>query len=464
MNETSSIAVWHLSRRFVRSGFSLIAAGVIVVTAFATMQARHLEGETRAIVDNALTGVHFAEELARGVSKKRVLVDDHIFTKQAEEMERTESEIAAVDVRIAETIRAFEERALLPQEGELWQKTRLALNTLSPSIERALELSKQNRDAEAREAMRNVRARFIEVDRDLDELISVKEREAAEGLRQVAMFRRELMLILLGLGGAALIGTLAVGGWVSRAVGAREAENARAARLLELRNRELDAFSGRVAHDLRGPLAAVNLAAQQLEQRGTPGDRATATIRRGVGRMESLVGDLLTLAQVEARVRGTCDPAEIAAHLQDDFAARLKAEKGGLHVSVEHACISCSEGLLQEVLSNLIENAIKYRRFGVAPEISVSGAVRKERYRLSVTDNGIGMSAEDARHIFQPFYRSPETRNVPGTGLGLSIVKRVAEASGGAVGVEAELGVGSTFSVEIPLSNGGSNELASDGR
>jgi signal transduction histidine kinase len=428
------------------------------------VQTRRLEDDTRAIVDNMLTGVHLTGELARAVSKKRVLVDDHIFTEGSAEMAKTESDIAALDVRIAETIKAFEERALLPREAGVWQQTRSALNALSPAIQHAMELSKQNRDEEASEAMRSVSARFVEVDRDFDDLIALKEGEAAGGLRHVAMVKRELMLILLGLGAATLAGTAAVGFWVSRAVGARAEEMVRTARMLEVRNRELDAFSGRVAHDLRGPLAAVNLAAQQLELRASSQDRATATIRRGVGRMESLVGDLLTLAQVEARVRGTCDPAAVVLNLQEEFAARLETEKGALHMAVDPALISCSEGLLREALSNLIENAIKYRRFGVPPEVVVSGVVRNGRYRLSVTDNGIGMSAEDAHQVFEPFYRSPEARNVPGTGLGLSIVKRIAEASGGAVGVEAKLGEGSTFRVEIPLSNEGSNDVASHGR
>ena len=101
-------------------------------------------------------------------------------------------------------------------------------------------------------------------------------------------------------------------------------------------------------------------------------------------------------------------------------------------MAVDHAVVSCSEGLLRQALTNLTENAVKYRRPDVGPEVEISGTAIDDGYELRVSDNGVGMAADEAGHVFEPFYRSSRTQSLPGTGLGLSIAtgwrKRAAEA------------------------------------
>jgi signal transduction histidine kinase len=144
----------------------------------------------------------------------------------------------------------------------------------------------------------------------------------------------------------------------------------------------------------------------------------------------------------------------VAAQIEEDFAARLEGEKGKLRVAVDHAAVSCSEGLLRQALANLTENAIKYHRPDASPEVEISGGAIDGGYDLRVSDNGLGMSPEDAGRVFEPFYRSTRTQDLPGTGLGLSIVNRVVQASGGTLSVETELGRGSTFIVHLPRADG----------
>ena len=93
---------------------------------------------------------------------------------------------------------------------------------------------------------------------------------------------------------------------------------------------------------------------------------------------------------------------------------------------------------------------MKYQRPDTTPEVEISGGAVDYRYDLRVSDNGLGMSKDDAGRVFEPFYRSPRTQDLPGTGLGLSIVNRVVQASGGTLSVETELGRGSTFIVRLP--------------
>jgi signal transduction histidine kinase len=108
-------------------------------------------------------------------------------------------------------------------------------------------------------------------------------------------------------------------------------------------------------------------------------------------------------------------------------------------------------GLLEDVFTNLGDNAVKYRRPDVPLEVDVRGRVDRNAYIYSVADNGLGMTHEDARHAFEPFFRAPGSRDLPGTGLGLSIVRRIVELHGGAVSVDSEVGTGTTFTVRLPL-------------
>src|SRR5262245_8009818 len=87
---------------------------------------------------------------------------------------------------------------------------------------------------------------------------------------------------------------------------------------------------------------------------------------------------------------------------------------------------------------DLSDNSIKYRRPDVRLEIGIYGRRVNDSYEFRVTDNGAGMSAEDATHVFDPFFRATRVRSIPGTGLGLSIVKRVIHASGGDISLASE--------------------------
>lgn len=122
-----------------------------------------------------------------------------------------------------------------------------------------------------------------------------------------------------------------------------------------------------------------------------------------------------------------------------------------LRVEAASGIVLCREGLLRQVLWNLGENAMKYRRSGVRLEVEIRGRTANHTYELTVSDNGTGMSKSVAGHAFDAFFRGEQIQPTPGSGLGLSIVKRVVEASGGSVSVESIIGVGTTFKVHLPL-------------
>jgi signal transduction histidine kinase len=440
-------------RQLVRGAFALVALGVVVVTASTLVQVRALQTNASDIVQNLLTSVRLVGQLGMLLERRRILVDDHIFASAPAERWALEAELTTVDSEIAQTTRAYEPWVTLPNERPTWNRTRADLAMLDWPIARALALSRQNRDAEARREMQLVSEQFAAVGRDCDQLISINDRAASESLARFSMIRLRLVLTLLGTGLCALAGTLLLGRWASRQVAHGEEETLRERQALEARNSELDAFAARVAHDLRGPLTSMTLATERILAHAHEERRPLQILQRGLQQMEALVEDLLTLSRLDAQVGGRCDPVALTAELGEEFRPRLAAHQGTLRIEVSPAQVSCAEGLLRQALTNLLENAVKYRRPEVAPEVEIRGQAAGRGYDLSVSDNGRGMSEEDAARAFDPFYRAPDTRDLPGTGLGLSIVERVAKASGGAISLETHPGQGSRFTLSLPLAD-----------
>ena len=136
---------------------------------------------------------------------------------------------------------------------------------------------------------------------------------------------------------------------------------------------------------------------------------------------------------------------------EEDLCPKVEAAGGILHIEAVVATVTCSEGLLRQIMWNLGENAVKYRRDGVQLNVEIRGRILLHIYELSVSDNGMGLSPSEAQHVFEAFFRGQDVRSTPGTGLGLSIVKRAVEASGGSVSIDSTLGQGTTFKVHLPL-------------
>jgi signal transduction histidine kinase len=109
--------------------------------------------------------------------------------------------------------------------------------------------------------------------------------------------------------------------------------------------------------------------------------------------------------------------------------------------------------LIEQILLNLLDNALKYRRADVVPELKLSATAAGEHVLIQLTDNGIGMPIEYQDKIFQVFQRLHHEHEYPGTGIGLAIVAKAARAMGGEVSVESSPGRGSTFSVRLPAAS-----------
>jgi two-component system phosphate regulon sensor histidine kinase PhoR len=173
-------------------------------------------------------------------------------------------------------------------------------------------------------------------------------------------------------------------------------------------------------------------------------------------RLGLLANDLLTLAQLESGSSklnvSEIDLLRFFTDLIRDWKKKFAAKKLKAAVEVADDCpsIHADEGRLREVFDNLLDNAVKYS--------NENGGIRLRAERrpnltvLSVSDEGIGISAEDLPRIFERFYRTDKARSreLGGTGLGLSIVKHIAQLHGGKVDAESELGRGTTICLLLP--------------
>jgi two-component system, sensor histidine kinase and response regulator len=225
---------------------------------------------------------------------------------------------------------------------------------------------------------------------------------------------------------------------------------------LRVRNEELDAFAHTVAHDLKSPLVNLIGYAELLEE--DHGDALTLevvsclqSISKSGRKMDNIIEELLLLAGVRQTESVDIEPLEMSTILEEarqrltDLIQSYRAE------IVLPASWPAALGYgpwIEEVWVNYLSNAIKYG--GRPPRVEVGATEEPEGLiRFWVRDNGLGMTAEEQARLFQPFTRLDQVR-VKGYGLGLSIVRRIIERLAGQVGVESQVGSGSTFSFTLP--------------
>lgn len=237
----------------------------------------------------------------------------------------------------------------------------------------------------------------------------------------------------------------------------RDAQEGRAAREADRLKSEL---LNTVSHELRTPLGAIKGFASSLLTYGTQMDEenradALRMIEDGADRLTELVDNLLSAQGLEAGAllirREPLDAAAVARAVVAEMSRRVETHALAVHAPTAAPLISGDERRLRQVLLNLIGNAIKYSPDG--GRIDVTMTASHELVELRVTDEGLGIPADQLEHIFERFHRvdNTNTRRIYGTGLGLTIVRGLVEAHGGRVWAESlGPGRGSTFVVHLP--------------
>jgi two-component system phosphate regulon sensor histidine kinase PhoR len=220
-------------------------------------------------------------------------------------------------------------------------------------------------------------------------------------------------------------------------------------------------FVANVSHELRTPLSIFRGYLETLldDPHQPPGEllRILEVMERHSNRLNALVEDVLSLARLESPgmelTLSDIDLPELLHSIMRDWEKRLAAKQLKSHLNFPGNLprLRADETRLQELIYNLFDNAVKYSKPGGTVFLRAEQVANS--VRISVADQGIGISPTDLARIFERFYRADKSRSDEqrGTGLGLSIVKHIAQLHGGTVEAESKFGKGTTISVLLPV-------------
>ncbi len=222
-------------------------------------------------------------------------------------------------------------------------------------------------------------------------------------------------------------------------------------------------FINNMTHEFKTPLATISLAVDSIKNEKVLGDKEkmkyfSEIIREENQRMNRQVEVILKAAllekkKVELTLR-SIQGHQVIMSIADKFSLQLSHKKGKieLYFNASNDLIEADDIHFQGVLSNLLDNAIKYSKENLPPLIKITTSNKVNNLVIRIEDNGIGMNRENVKKVFEKFYRAHtgNIHNVKGFGLGLSYVKTIILAHGGYIKVDSILGKGSVFTLEIP--------------
>jgi PAS domain S-box-containing protein len=231
-------------------------------------------------------------------------------------------------------------------------------------------------------------------------------------------------------------------------------------RQLEQANRELEAFSYSISHDLRAPVRAISGFAQIIEE--DYGQRLDGEVARlfqiissSARRMGELIDDLLAFSRLNAQEteRASVDMTALAQSVIAELWRDQPDSKAGVRLAELPEALG-DESMLRQVFSNLISNAVKFSRQNPAPVVEIGARSEAGRNVYFVRDNGVGFDMKYAAKLFKVFQRLHNAEQFEGTGVGLAIVGRIVQRHGGEVWAESQPGKGAVFFFTLPSAPG----------
>jgi PAS domain S-box-containing protein len=217
-------------------------------------------------------------------------------------------------------------------------------------------------------------------------------------------------------------------------------------------------FVSTASHEFRTPLATILSSVSLIAKYTKPEDQEKRVkhidrIKSTVNDMREILNDFLSLSKLEeGKMRNSPVTFEIVSFCKSIADEMQMLAKPGQQINYAHEgseTVHLDNQLLKNVFVNLLTNAIKFSEEG--KQIRFRSILKKESLLISVQDNGIGMSHEDQKHLFERFFRGQNAASIQGTGLGLNIVRKYVELMGGEISFESKLNEGTTFSVSFDL-------------
>ena len=362
------------------------------------------------------------------------------------------------DARVTAGIAEYLKEAELPGEIELGRRLQSDWSTYLAVRDEVLGLILEGstKEAVALDLAKGVPL-FERVRQSLDETQRLYDEQASQRLLNVANISRRSVIRLVSV----LLCTILTAGvfvWVL--------QKSRMASTLQFARMQMD-FAASVSHELRTPLAVLCSAVDNIADGVVTGKeqlaRYASTIRNQSRQINGLVSQVLLFASTQdGKGRYVMRPTNIAEVIESAVVGINElVMKAGFtleqHIAPSLPLVLCDATALSQCLQNLITNALKYgekgRWIGIRAAGEESKDGRNHEVRIDVHDRGHGIERSEMQRIFEPFYRSPAavSNQIHGTGLGLPIAKNLAEAMGGRLSVTSELGVGTIFTLRLPV-------------
>jgi signal transduction histidine kinase len=399
---------------------ALIALGAVVLLSMTTVLVdlvveRDTGDRTAEIVHNTLKSIALVDDLR---------YQAHLLTHG----DRDPARLAAIMARTQRDAEAYDPLAIYSGERPEWERLQRLLARTQHETSDSL---------------------FAEIEASAAHLVEINQAEAIDAEAGIRGIHRKGILIDLGLGGLVAAAAAATALALVRA-------HRRQRELLQLhlaslddRARELEAFTARVSHDLKGPLSPIVISADMLDQSETSSVRQAAKrIRRSADRMTAIIDDLLALSVSGHPPPGKTEVAPVVNDLLDELEPELRGAAVDVHVA--ECTAACPPNVLAQVLRNVIGNSAKYRSPERPLELHIDAHCEGDRVEIAVGDNGIGMDADTRAHAFDPFYRARGAKSVGGHGLGLAIVKRTIDALGGTCTLDSSANHGTRVTMWLP--------------
>ena len=437
--------------------FGVVAAAFILSTAVAEWSDLGIRRAAEQIAGNTAPSIEHLSVLRADLRRITLLADGDLDAalegRPPFERERIDATLTAIE-RDWNGYRAL---PTLPGEADLVPAAEQAQAELATAIARLEQIERDPDRAQVRAVLeKELQPAASRLDGAVLRLIDFNAARGGELARTIGKLGRQSVVNAIVLDALCLLLTFVAGSLAWRLV-------RRTTGLLEQRADELEAFAGRVAHDVIGPLSAASLALDLLARGTAAPERAARAIesgRAGIMRARLIADGLLAFARAGARPQPgvEADVAEVIAGAIKEIApghGEREREREIPIVSEIDApgTVACNPGVLASLVSNLLRNAVKYAGDVPSPRIVVRARRIADRHagrvRIEVEDNGPGLPPGLGEQVFEPYVRGPNSRQ-PGIGLGLATVKRITDAHAGRVGVHSVPGHGCTFTVELP--------------
>jgi two-component system OmpR family sensor kinase len=433
-------------------GFAASLVLLVLTVGGAAVQVSRVQSSALEVVDRSERSTYLIGEVGEQFARLQNHVSEYV---NASPSDRVALETGMRNIGVALDRDTAELPATLDRgTRHTWMLIRPRLQELRGKFVQSIAASDAGDTIRAQHLLSEAMAHVASVHDDLETMSIANTRAVAEGTRYAQSRLRRVHTFEAMMGSILLFGNVAIWMSVLRILERQRQQAQKYVAAIESANQDLDAFAGRVAHDLKNILSPLLLSAPSLRhsaQRPRDVEQLADRIERCTMRAVGLIEGLLAFSRAGASAtHGSASMHATVDLVAEELQSLATSVDATLETDVEDAQVDCAPGLLQLVLSNLCSNALKFLRGCNERSVFILTRVQEPYCLLEVRDTGPGIPADAMDRIFEPFYRVPGT-SAPGTGIGLATVRRVVDAHDGRISAESKLGSGSCFRVWLPL-------------